>query len=95
MTKIVLHVGMPKTATTTIQHTFEGYSRELLAGGTLFPKTGRFHKTSPVHHSFFLPAATSPNAIRTPIPEPCDNFEGMQRRLGNESREAGATSMLL
>lgn len=95
VTKIVLHVGMPKTATTTLQHTFETYSQKLLSGGTLFPKTGRPCETSPNHHSLFLPVASSLDAIRTPLPEPCETFEGMVRRLEKERREAGATSILL
>jgi len=95
MTRIVLHVGMPKTATTTIQHSLEAHSRQLLAGGILFPKSGRTIERSPCHHALFLPAASSRHAIRTPLPEPVNTFEGMQLRVEKETKEAGATSVIL
>lgn len=95
MVQIVLHVGMPKTATTTIQYTFAAQSDALLAGGVLFPKTGRPDGVEPCHHSLFLPAATSRTEIGTPLPEPETTFEGMCERLEAERRAAGASTIVL
>jgi hypothetical protein len=39
--QLVLHIGLPKTATTTIQHVLESLKPELAARGVLYPGTTR------------------------------------------------------
>lgn len=95
MVRVILHVGMQKTATTTIQHTLEAQSQTLLENGVLYPKSGRTGATSLCHHALFLPAATSISAIPTPLPEPEDTFAGMQQRVEKERQETGATTLVL
>lgn len=92
--KILLHIGMPKTATTTLQCTLaENYGR-LLKSDILYPKSGRFDKASN-HHKLFLPAASCRNAIRTPFPQYSDSFESMVASVEDERRDAGVTSIIL
>lgn len=95
MTRILLHVGMPKTATTTLQYSLDAQRQKLLDAGILYPINGRLHEKSPTHHGLFLRAATDKNTIRWDIPEPSATYEDVQRKIENEISEVGATSVIL
>ena len=46
---LILHIGMPKTGTTTIQHFLRINYDILLQGGVLYPQSGRTYEA---HHQF-------------------------------------------
>lgn len=92
--KIILHIGMPKTATTTLQVTFDQNHVPLLESGVLYPKSGRFVRACN-HHKRFLPVASCRNEIRTPFPEFPESFESMVTSVDNERRETGAEVIIL
>lgn len=92
-TQIVLHVGMPKTATTTIQYSFDAQSAQLSQAGAIFPKSGRFEGRGPAHHAFFVPCARG--TVPAHLPDPGATLAEMQAKVERERQSAGATSIIL
>jgi hypothetical protein len=62
MSKVVLHIGTHKTATTTIQDTFWHNASRLLAAGVVYPCYGRITG----HHGLVFDWATLPDVYRLP-----------------------------
>lgn len=93
--QIILHVGMPKTATTTLQVTFDQNYEHLIEKGILYPKSGRFPGNPPCHHALFLPVATSRKAVPTPFPASIDSFESLAKALEDERQATGVSSIIL
>lgn len=53
MKTVVLHIGMPKTATTTLQQAFSNNSNKNREKDLLYPRCGRFEEQA-AHHAFFF-----------------------------------------
>lgn len=54
--RLVIHGGMPKTATTTLQSYLTANEIRLRDTGFLYPRAGRFSERETTHHSLFLSA---------------------------------------
>ena len=71
--RYVLHIGINKTGTSTLQHYLGTYRKELLEQGIWYPKIGKYDVA---HHEFaqaikegdFQPHNIDPEAIRRPPP---------------------------
>jgi hypothetical protein len=50
MKRIVLHIGSPKSGTTTLQHLLVKFEDELLREGVLYPRSGRTAGGAGAHH---------------------------------------------
>src|SRR5215204_4844767 len=55
MTKLIVHVGMPRTGTTAIQNTLALNKEIFVEKGALYPEAGRFPGQS-AHHALFYSA---------------------------------------
>src|SRR6056297_3463403 len=84
MQTIILHIGMPKTGTTTIQKALNSGAKELKECDAIFPKSGMFSEGAAAHHALFYSVASSRSAIRTPLPHPKESFEAMVEDIRNE-----------
>lgn len=60
---LVLHVGLPKTGTTAIQHVLAAGFTELVAGGTWYP--GRFPDLEEPFHRFLVEELRTPGDLPT------------------------------
>ena len=94
MTKIFIHVGMPKTGTTAIQSTLNKNEAMLSQHGVIYPKSGRSSNAAH-HHAFFLSACSNRAAIRTPLPSPEHSFSEYAEQMKKEITEAKSSKAFL
>jgi hypothetical protein len=74
--EIIIHIGMPKTGTTSIQNALYSNRNLLLKEGVLIPETGRFNQQDEAHHAFFYALTHNKQVIKTPFnPEDCKTFK--------------------
>jgi hypothetical protein len=74
--EILIHIGMPKTGTTSIQNALYSNRNLLLKEGVLIPETGRFNQQDEAHHAFFYALTYKKQVIKTPFnPATCKSFE--------------------
>jgi len=95
MSLVVLHVGMPKTGSTTLQHTFDQNSEFLSRRGVLFPRAGRVREASPAHHALFYAAASNRDAVRTPLKDLEKSFEELASDVQTERKHRGSKNIIL
>ncbi|TDL81118.1 hypothetical protein E2L08_07210 [Palleronia sediminis] len=83
MTRIVLHAGMDKTGTTSVQTVMARNAARMRAGGVLYPVAGRYG--GDVNHLALARSLTpDPPAIPTPLPPPPLDWEGSVEALHRE-----------
>lgn len=81
MTKVILHVGMPKCASSSIQAHFADHYQAYCGHGLLYPKTGRetkgYRSHRPLHHAS------------------AEEFPEFLERIAEEARQENCRSILL
>jgi hypothetical protein len=96
-TKLIIHAGMPKTATTSIQAHFNHISKKN-PRSVIYPSTGRY-PGSEAHHEIFYSLVSDRAVVKTPLPDP-QPFEilvdDLREEIGREisSRTGGDVVVL-
>ena len=95
MALIVFHVGMPKTATTTIQRSLARAAPQLRGSGVLYPVAGRYSPRAVNHNALFIAATPDAALVRTPLAVPRESFARMAAGIAAEIDASGAQSVIL
>ena len=86
---------MPKTGTTTIQHSLKNSYAALKRKKVIYPKSALQHDNAVAHHEFFLHYASDRNAIKTPLPQTKLNIDQQLSELTQERQQADAEAIIL
>lgn len=95
MPSVILHVGMPKTGTTTVQRALSASASLLEKNGILYPLSGRFSCLDVCHHALFGTASNNIKKIYTPVNAPDIPFESIARGIQHEQKTKGCHTVIL
>lgn len=90
--RLILHGGMPKTASTAIQEAL--LSMPVGEKGVLYPETGRYPGSVAHHEMFFALSGSSPE-VKMPLPAPRASFEFLVEDLRKEIARSNASVVVI